>query len=180
MQDLTQDQPTNQAAAAPVLPPELVELLLNADAVVTISASENEDGRLVMQTIVATGKFQPETIKAHAYVQGIYDEHSNILARMHGQPTDAMRYQAQREFALMASADNARFEVINGMVQEFEDSGALAPDAERKGEDFDKLADFLLAMVRETAPIIGAAAAPAEPLEAPKVQLLDARSNPLN
>lgn len=136
------------------LPAPFVERLKSADVVILVSSSET--GGLVMQPVIAGGMYAPETVKSHAYVEAIYQEHANLLRRVNGEPSDSQRYQAAREFTVLSGTDPERFERVNAMLMQFEEDNPTAGEHPTEKEA-DNMADFLVYALAETAPVIGTA-----------------------
>jgi len=157
------------------LPAELIEQIQAADAILFIGM--REDGVLNVQGTVKGGVFRPEQDKSHAYVAAIYAENAYLLDVVNGRTTDAGRFRALRDFAVLANTDPARFEVVNGMLSSFELDENMPPETQRTAADHNTFADFLVFALAETEPVLTApTAAPAEP----KFQLRDSRGNVLN
>jgi len=148
------------------LPASLAQRILAADALVLITVTD--DGRLETVGVPKNAPFQPGLDAAHAMLQAIADEQPNLIARVSGSLTDADRYRALRTFAVMAQADPVRFEVVNGMLQEFEEGGGLPAEDKRTEADQDRMADFLAHALLETAP---AMTAPTTEPDAPAIVL---------
>lgn len=137
------------------LPDDITAAAKRADAILFITRTG--DGEHMSMSASTLGIYQPETNIAHAYVHQVYAEHANLIAAVHGKVTDAMRYRGMREFALLAGADPGRFEVVNAMLQNFEEVNKLADEKARTATDYDAIADFIVFALAETAPQIGTA-----------------------
>jgi hypothetical protein len=135
------------------LPADFLERLAAADVVVLIGSSESQDKELTMHTILPGGLFDPEHILSHAYTHALHGEHVDLVRKVRGLPTDAMRYRALAEFAALAGTDPERFEKINEAMHAFELAEGLADDeTTRTRADFDRIADFIMQSMLETEP----------------------------
>ena len=136
------------------LPADFLERLAASDVVILIGSSESKDQELSMHTILPGGLFAPETILSHAYAHALHGEHVDLVRKVRGLPTDAMRYRALAEFAGLAGTDPERFEKINEAMHAFELAEGLADeDTNRTREDFDRIADFIMQSLLETEPV---------------------------
>lgn len=133
------------------LPPHLLEHIRAADVIVTIGSSEEDDRALFVRHLYAGGIKAPQEIASHAYATAIEQAHDDLVRQVRGEPTDAQRYRALREFATLASSDHDRFDKVNTMVQQFEDAEMAEDPAKRTGADHDRMADFLVHALAETA-----------------------------
>jgi hypothetical protein len=134
------------------LPKELTEAILASDVTILIASSEDKEQRLSVRQVYATGLAQPEYVASHAYAKAIHDAHPDLLKAVRGEPTDAQRYRALREFAVLASQFPSRFEAVNAMLQRFEETSMAEDAAECTAIDHDRMADFLIHALLETAP----------------------------
>jgi hypothetical protein len=135
------------------LPPDFLERLAASDVVILIGSSESQDQELSMHTILPGGLFDPGHVLSHAYAHALHGEHVDLVRKVRGLPTDALRYRGLAEFASLAGTDNERFEKINAALQAFEEAEGLADEATtRSREDFDRIADFVLQALIETEP----------------------------
>lgn len=132
------------------LPAELLACVQRADALLFIDTGE--DGALRVQGTVKGGIYQPEQVAAHAYMAAVYSEHGHLLDVVNGRYTDALRFRALRDFAILANVDPARFEKVSGMLHQFEESENLADEKLRTEADFVKIADFMVHALLETDP----------------------------
>lgn len=153
------------------LPADFLERLAASDVVILIGSSESQDQDLTMHTILPGGLFDPGHILSHAYAEALHGEHVDLVRKVRGLPTDAMRYRALAAFAGLAGTDPERFEKINEAMHAFELTEGLAgEDTTRTPEDFDRIADFILQSLIETEP---AEQAPdADGLEAPTTSII--------
>jgi hypothetical protein len=138
-------------APAGELPPAFVAELARADAVLVIGSSETK--ALSMRPIIAGGEYQPEQVASHALVAAIVADFDNLVRAVKGEPTDAQRFDALRQFTLMPQADCERFERINGMMQQYEEDNPQAGESPTQAE-FERYADFLVHALIETAPLV--------------------------
>lgn len=132
------------------LPQEVIDAIAGANALIVLRT--NEHGQLVMNATVMEGAYLPETNVAHAFVAQVYAEYPNLTAGLHNQTTDAMRYRAMRDFAMLANSDAARFEVVNAMLQNFEETSGFTDASTRTVAASDAIADFLCFALAETEP----------------------------
>lgn len=140
-------------------PPEgLIEKIAAADVLILIGSSEQQERALSVQTILASPTFEPGQIASHAYAHAVQQAHQQLVRAVRGEPTDALRYQALRDFAILASKDPQRFASVNEMLQRFEQHGEIPEDPlERASVDHDRMADFLIHALAETESQAGAA-----------------------
>lgn len=134
------------------LPKELTEAIMASDVMILIASSETQDQALTVRQVYATGLAEPGHIASHAYAKAVRDAHPDLLKTVRGEPTDALRYQALREFAVLGSTDADRFVKINTMLQRFEETTAEGDAADQAGANHDNVADFLIHALLETAP----------------------------
>lgn len=132
------------------LPAELIASVQRAEALLFIYAGE--DGVLRVQGTVKGGNYQPGQVASHAYMAAVYSEHGYLLDVVNGRINDALRYRALRDFAMLANVDPARFEVVSGMLHQFEESENLADEKKRTEADFVRIADFMVHALLETDP----------------------------
>jgi hypothetical protein len=153
------------------LPADFLERLAASDVVILIGSSESKDQELSMHTILPGGLFDPGHVLSHAYAEALHGEHVDLVRKVRGLPTDAMRYRALAEFAGLAATDPERFERINEGMHAFELAEGLAgEETTRTREDYDRIADFILQSLIETEP---AEQAPeADGLEAPTAGII--------
>jgi hypothetical protein len=59
-----------------------------------------------------------------------------------------------REFAVLAATDPARFNAVNTMLQRFEETTAEGDASANTAANHDTMADFLIASLLETAPLV--------------------------
>lgn len=128
----------------------------------------DEDGVLRIEPTIKGLAYEPGSNKAHAYLSAVVSDHDNLLHIVNGRINDAARFRALRDFAVLKTTDPERFEVINGMLNKYETSGELKPEAEREAADFDKVANFLAYAIQETVPVLAAPTAVEEKPE-PKI-----------
>jgi hypothetical protein len=133
-----------------IIPKELAIRIAQSKALVMLS--EDDSGVLTMQPMIPGGDYQPEVVKSHAYVDALLNEHPNIVNALNGNPTDAIRYRAIREYAVIGNEDEARFHKITEMLGRLNEEGDLPEEGKRKPADFDRYADFLALAIQETAP----------------------------
>jgi hypothetical protein len=150
--DTVLDLHAEAGADIPALPPMLTEKILAADALILLSTPP--EGGLRMEGVIF-GDYAPGQVATHAYVAAHEQEFPNIKARMLGLPTDAQRYQALKEFACLAGTDPERFKTVNTMLQKFEEANMADDPAEQIDADHDKMAEFLMHALLETAPLVG-------------------------
>lgn len=151
MQDQNQKiEKVVESAAPGELPASLVAEIAQAGAIIILG--EDDKGALTMRGTVPGGAFEPTTYAPHAFVQAVYDNYQDLVARVNGKITDAGRYRALRDFAVMAQVDKPRFEAVNAMLQKFEEGGAVPAETERTAADHDKFAEFLALAIQETEP----------------------------
>jgi hypothetical protein len=132
------------------LPRELAEAILASDVTILITSDDGAEQALTVQTVYALGLPQPERIASHAYANAVRDSHDDLLRTVRGEPTDAQRYLAFREFACMEKSDPARFSQIDAMLVRFE--RAHLEEADKGTPDYmDKIAGFLVHALLETA-----------------------------
>lgn len=153
------------------LPADFLERLAASDVVILVGSSESQDQELTMHTILPGGLFDPERILSHAYAHALQGEHVDLVRKVHGQPTDAMRFRALRAFGQLFRTDVARFEQINEALQAFEESEGLADEAARTDEDYNRIADFILQSLLETEPAEQAADQEGLDVKAPSIIL---------
>jgi hypothetical protein len=135
------------------LPADFLERLAASDVVILVGSSESKDQELTMHTILPGGLFNPEQILSHAYAEALHGEHVDLVRKVRGLPTDAMRFRALRAFAGLYGTDPERFEKINAGLQSFEEQNGLADESShRTPEDYDRIADFVLQSLIETEP----------------------------
>lgn len=118
------------------------------DVIVTIT--ENDRGTLLMTAHFQGEKFSPGTVKSHAALQALHEAWPDIVNRVFGRFTDADRYQALKEFSLLASTDKPRFTVINDMLQKFEEENGMADEHEKTEHQVVATADFLIHATAQT------------------------------
>lgn len=136
---------------------QLLEMLGQAEAAIFI---HTKDGNTItIQAVATSGEFEPDTNLAHAYVHAFQGEHQHLLDLVNGRQNDAVRFRALREFAMLGRGDPERFQKVNGMLYEFEESRGLANEANRSEQDYTDIADFIVLALVETAPV-GPIAAP--------------------
>jgi hypothetical protein len=138
-----------EEAPAGQLPPAFVAELARADAVLVIGSSETK--ALSMRPIIAN-EYQPDQVASHALVAAILADFDNLVRAVKGEPTDAQRFNALREFALMPQTDRERFERVNRMMQQYEEDNQQAGESPTQAE-FERYADFLVHALIETAPL---------------------------
>lgn len=145
------DQASGRSASEPI--DRLMARIGLADVVVLIGSSEENDLALKIETIIPGGLFNPERVASHAYAQVLVGMNEDVLAIVRGEPTDATRYRALRDFGALAGTDPERFEKINEGLHAYELAEGLADEATtRKPEDFDRIADFVMQALIETNP----------------------------
>jgi len=153
----------------------LLDMLRSAESAIFVEVDAT--GALLIRCVTTRGEYQPETDAADAYVAAVKSEHQHLIDVVNGRTTDAGRFRALRDFAVLANTDKERFEVVNGMLSSFELDENMPPETQRTAADHNTFADFLMFALAETEPVLTApTAAPAEP----KFQLRDAHGNVLN
>lgn len=135
------------------IPAQLAAAILAADVLILIGSSETDDMEIVVKQVYAGGVADPEHVASHAYAHAALLAHNDLVRAVRGEPTDAMRYQALRDFAVLGSSDKPRFEAVNNMLQQFEEESGLPPEEQRKVADFDAVANFLVQAMIETEPV---------------------------
>jgi hypothetical protein len=135
------------------LPKELTEAILASDVTILLASSETKDQAMTVRYVYATGLAQPEYVASHAYAKAVQDSHQDLLRMVRGEPTDAQRYRAFRDFSNMESTDPERYQQIDAMLVRFEEEN---PDDDKNGsaEYSDKVADFLVHALFETTPLV--------------------------
>ncbi len=116
-----------------------------------IHLSTDDKGRIVMAGLFG-GDYAPATNQVHALMEVINQEFDYLMSKVAGRYTDADRFRALRDFGVLANTDKERFEVVNGMLNAFEDSKNLADESARTAADFVTIANFLCHALIETAP----------------------------
>lgn len=146
MQDQNQ-QPTTDTV---MLPAALAAHLKGADIVLFITRDEH--GAAVVKPVTPLGAFDVEHNAAHLLAAVIMHELPNLQASANGDWTDADRYQALRQFALLANTDKDRFEAVNRAIKEYEESNGVNLAAPNDPETYDAYANFIADAVLVTDP----------------------------
>ena len=151
-QNDTSNPTTDHPAAANIvmLPKELAEHLKASDAILFINRDER--GGTVVKPVTPLGAFDVENNAAHLLTAVILAELPNLQASANGDWTDADRYQALREFALLGSTDKDRFEAINRSLKEYEEQHSINLAAPNEPETYDAYANFIADAVLVTHP----------------------------
>lgn len=131
---------------------QLLAMLRGAEAAVFIEV--DGAGQLKIRAVTTTGNYDPEHVASHAYVATIHSEHGYLLDVVNGRYTDALRFRALRDFAILANVDPKRFEVVSSMLHAYEESENLADEKARTEADFVKIADFMCHALLETDPTV--------------------------
>lgn len=140
----------NSNTPPPAPAKQLLAMLRSAEAAVFIET--NGAGELVIRAVVVVGEYNPGGDPVHAYVAAIQSEHGHLLDVVNGRYTDALRFRALRDFAVLANVDPARFEVVSSMLHRYEESENLADEKLRTEADFVKIADFMVQALLATDP----------------------------
>lgn len=127
----------------------VVEEIAAPEAVIHLA--RDASGRVVMAGLFAS-EYDPAGNPVHALMEVVNQEFDYLMSKVHGRYTDSDRFRALRDFAVLANKDKARFDVVNGMLQQFEDSKNLADEAARTEADFVTIANFLCHAMIETTP----------------------------
>lgn len=149
-QNQQQDQQPEQRGAPVMLPAKLAEHLKQSDVILFISSTA--EGRAVVKPVVPAELYDPENNPAHMLAAVIVHELPNLQASANGDWTDADRYQALREFAMLAVTDKDRFEAINRGIQEYEEKHGVNLAAPNEPEAYDAYANFIADAVLVTHP----------------------------
>lgn len=150
-----EDQKQTDAAQAAAehdqapMPANHVAEIAQPEAIIHLGISEK--GALTIAGLYG-GVFNPGQNVAHAFMQMVEQEHDYLMSRVLGRLTDADRYRALSDFAMLANTDKPRFEAVNGMIQNFEDSKNIPPENLRGAVDHMTMANFIFHALLETAP----------------------------
>lgn len=134
------------------LPANVSEAIREAEVLILIG-SANMGTALSVKQVYASGTPNPDMIASHAYAEAARQAHGDLLRQAMGEPTNAQRYIAFREFATMVEVDEGRFETINTMLLKFETDN-LDENDKGKPDYMDRVADFLVHALRETTPLV--------------------------
>lgn len=124
-----------------LLPKQLAEHLTTASVVLFINNTES--GGVEVKPVVPGQKYDPENNPAHLLMSVITHELPNLTAMANGEINDSVRYQALREFAMLAKSDKERFEAVNVALQEYESKHKVNLAEASDPAAFDDYADFL-------------------------------------
>lgn len=156
----TLDHSENRAQAVD-FPAALAQQILAADVIILIGSSETNDNALTVKQVYASGEADPEHVASHAYAHAALQAHPDLLRTVRGEPTDAHRYRALRDFAMLATTDKPRFEAVNSMLHQFEEETGVPDEDKRVAADHDAVADFLAQALIETEYVMVETPAPA-------------------
>lgn len=153
MQDHEQTNPATippPAGDTVMLPQALAEHLKQSDVILFINRDEN--GAAVVKPVTPYASFDIENNAAHLLAAVIMSQLPDLQASANGDWTDADRYQALRQFALLAITDKDRFEAINKGIQEYESVNGVNLAAAGDPETYDAYANFIADAVLVTHP----------------------------
>lgn len=146
MQDESKDQDHGQEP----MNANHVDEIAQPEAIIHLGIDDK--GSLTVSGLFAN-EFAPASNIAHAFMQMVRDEHDYLMSRVLGRYTDADRFRALRDFAVIGNTDPARFEVVNELLQKFEEKSGMDPAQGKRSEaDFVKMANFLCHAMIETKP----------------------------
>lgn len=154
----TQDENRAQDAN---FPDALAQQILAADVIIMIGSSETNENALIVKQVYASGEADPEHRASHAYAHAALVAHDDLVRTVRGEPTDAHRYRALRDFAMLATTDKPRFEAVNSMLHQFEEETGVPAEDKRVAADHDAVADFLAQALIETEYVMVETPAPA-------------------
>lgn len=153
MQDHEQNNPTTDhpdAGNTVMLPQALANHLKQSDVILFINRDEH--GATVIKPVTPLGAFDIENNAAHLLAAVVMHEMPNLQASANGDWTDADRYQALREFALLGNTDKDRFEAVNRALKEYETANSVNLAGAADPETYDAYANFLADAVLVTHP----------------------------
>lgn len=132
------------------------------DVIVKFTVDDKET--LQMEAHFQGEKFSPSTVKTHAALQVLSENWNDLVQKINGNFTDADRFRGLKEFALLASSDDAeekaRFNLINDQLQKYEENRGFVKGP-RCDQDYIDITNFLLHQLAETRPKLnGPTAAP--------------------
>src|SRR5437868_7136420 len=113
------DQAQSDGVGIKMLPRELVQAVLNADVTLLLTADKTI-GTVDIKPIVPGAAYEPESNPAHLLMAVITSQLPDLLAMARGDITDAVRYQALRQFGQLGTTDKERFEKVNTALREYE------------------------------------------------------------
>lgn len=145
---MQENNPPTNAPAAPA--EQMLAMLRGAEAAVFIET--DSDNALTIRAVTTSGNYDPQHNASHAFVAAIQLEHGHLMDVVNGRYTDALRFRALRDFAVLANVDPARFEIVSSMLHAYEESESLADEKLRTEADFVKIADFMVHALLETDP----------------------------
>lgn len=147
---LEQEKSQSTENGTVMLPAVMAEHLKTADVVIFLSCTE--DGQVLVKPVVRGAAFDPESNGAHMLTAVITHELPNLMGQANGTLTDSDRYQALRQFALLAKTDKARFESVNVTLQEYEEEHKVNLAEATDPAAFDAYANFLADVLVVTHP----------------------------
>lgn len=144
------DDEAARKARAVMLPQAMADHLKQSD--ITLFIFRDENGAAAVKPVTLLGQFDIENNAAHLLAAVIMAELPNLQASANGDWTDADRYQALRQFALLGANDKDRFEAVNRALKEYEESNGINLAAANEPETYDAYANFLCDVLLVTHP----------------------------